>query len=71
MEIRLERTNVQAPPTITALPGDRSAWPEDAGRAYTRLVRELDAWSREHGWTQASNTWIAEEAVRRGWNDGN
>lgn len=67
MEIILERTTPSVPPAMAALPADRSQWPEDAGRAFHRLQRELDLWSHDNGWTRSGNSWIAEEAVRRGW----
>lgn len=69
MEANLERATTPAQPTLSALPADRSQWPEDAGRAFNHLQRELDLWSIEHGWTRAGNAWIAEEAVRRGWDE--
>lgn len=69
MEANLERATRSAPPTLSALPADRSQWPEDAGRAFNHLQRELDLWSIEHGWTRTGNAWIAEEAVRRGWDE--
>lgn len=67
MDISFERATQPVPPARTALPEDRSRWPEDAGRAFARLLRELDLWSREHGWPADGNSWIAEEGVRRGW----
>ena len=49
------------------LPDDRVDWPEGAGREYSRLLRELNSWSREHDWPMSGNSWVAEEAVRRSW----
>ena len=63
-------TEPEAPRTFPAhgrLPEDRAEWPDEAGRQYGRLLRELNAWSREHDWPMSSNAWIAEEAVRRCW----
>ena len=50
-----------------ALPEARAAWPPAAAQEYQQLLRELDTWSREHDWPMSSNSWIAEEAVRRSW----
>jgi len=63
-------TEPEASRTFTApdgLPEDRAEWPDEAGREYGRLLRELNAWSREHDWPMSSNAWIAEETVRRCW----
>jgi hypothetical protein len=54
-------------PAVEALPNERTEWPDDAGREYGRLLRELNSWSRDHDWPTSSNSWIAEEAVRRSW----
>ena len=54
-------------PAVEALPCERAEWPDDAGREYGRLLRELNSWSRDHDWPMSINSWIAEEAVRRGW----
>ena len=54
-------------PALGALPEDRTQWPRDAGHAYDHLLRELNRWSRENRWPHSNNSWIAEEAVRRGW----
>ena len=54
-------------PAVEALPEDRAEWPDDAGREYGRLLRELNSWSRDHNSPMSTNPWIAEEAVRRGW----
>jgi len=52
---------------VEALPSDRSKWPENAGKAYIHLLRELNQWSREHDCSMTTNSWIAEEAVRQSW----
>ena len=52
---------------IEALPGQRGEWPEDAGKAYNHLLRELNQWSLEHHCSMVTNAWIAEEAVRQAW----
>ena len=49
------------------LPDEREEWPVAASTEYRRLLRELNSWSREHDWPNSSNTWIAEEAIRRSW----
>ena len=54
-------------PAADALPEDRAEWPDDAGREYSRLLRELNSWSRDHDWPMSTNPWIAEEALRRSW----
>lgn len=54
-------------PAVETLPEERTEWPNGADREYHRLMRELNAWSREHDWPMATNSWIAEEAVRRSW----
>ena len=57
----------QVVPAMNQLPGDRRQWPREAGEAYEHLLRELDRWSRDNDWPHTTNSWIAEEAVRRGW----
>ena len=52
---------------VEVLPENRAEWPDDAGREYSRLLRELNSWSRDHDWPMSTNSWVAEEAVRRGW----
>ena len=37
------------------------------GGSQSRLLRELNSWSRDHDWPMSTNSWIAEEAVRRSW----
>jgi len=54
-------------PAVEALPEDRAEWPGDAGQEYGRLLRELNSWSRDYDWPMSTNSWIAEEAVRRSW----
>ena len=67
METITEHNAILVYPTVELLPGERTEWPDDAGREYHRLLRELNSWSREHDWPMSGNSWIAEEAVRRGW----
>ena len=67
METITEHNAILVYPTVELLPNERSEWPNDAGREYHRLLRELNSWSREHDWPMSGNSWIAEEAVRRGW----
>ncbi len=67
MDTSFEHATPPAPPALTALPEDRSRWPEDAGRAFARLLWELDLWSRQHGWPATANARVAEEGVRRAW----
>ncbi len=54
-------------PAIEVLPIEREEWPDDADQAYNDLLRELNSWCREHGCSMVTNSWIAEEAVRRTW----
>jgi hypothetical protein len=54
-------------PAVEALPNERAEWPDNADREFGRLLRELNAWSRDHDWPMSNNSWIAEEAVRRSW----
>ena len=54
-------------PAFEVLPNERADWPDDAGREYRRLLRELNSWSRDHDWPMSTNSWVAEEAVRRSW----
>lgn len=67
MEIVSEHRPPQVPPALSALPKGRDTWPRDAERAYENLLGQLNRWSRDNDWPQISNTWIAEEAVRQGW----
>ena len=67
METITEANGTQPFQPIRALPGNRGEWPEDAGKAYHHLLRELNQWSREHGSSMVTNSWIAEEAVRQSW----
>lgn len=67
MEHISEHQYSQGPPALTQLNESRGRWPSDAERAYDLLLRELNQWSRDNDWSQINNTWIAEEAVRRGW----
>ena len=67
METITEHNAILVYPTVELLPNERSEWPNDAGRESHRLLRELNSWSREHDWPMSGNSWIAEEAVRRGW----
>jgi hypothetical protein len=67
METIAEHNGTRSFPAIEALPVEREKWPDDADRAYNDLLRELNNWCREHGCSMVTNSWIAEEAVRRGW----
>jgi hypothetical protein len=67
METITELNAPQTFPSIETLPEERDQWPDDASREYTRLLRELNSWSRDHDWPMSGNSWIAEEAVRRSW----
>ena len=67
MEITTEHNAVQLFPAVEVLPQNRTEWPDNAGKEYNRLLRELNSWSREHDWPMSGNSWIAEEAVRRSW----
>ena len=67
METIAEHNAVTVLPAVEVLPQNRAEWPDEAGKEYSRLLRELNSWSREHDWSMSSNSWIAEEAVRRGW----
>lgn len=49
------------------LPRSRSRWPAEAVTSHRLLLRELDAWCREHGWSPTANAAVAEEAVRQAW----
>jgi hypothetical protein len=55
------------PPQPMGLVEDTSLWPDTAQAALAEVRRELDRWCREHDWPSATNSWIAEEAVRRCW----
>jgi hypothetical protein len=67
METITEHNAARFFPAVEALPTDREEWPDDAGREFSRLLRELNSWSRDHDWPMLSNPWIAEEAIRRSW----
>jgi len=67
METIAEHKIAPVLPAVEVLPSERAEWPNDAGREYSRLLRELNSWSRDHDWPMSSNSWIAEEAVRRSW----
>jgi len=67
METIAEHNATPFLPAVEALPENRAEWPDDAGREYGRLLRELNSWSRDHDSPMSTNSWVAEEAVRRGW----
>jgi hypothetical protein len=68
MEIVAENNGAQNYPyPLEVLPEDRTEWPDGAGNAHRQLLRELDRWCREHDCSMVTNSWVAEEAVRRGW----
>lgn len=50
-----------------ALPANRAEWPDEATRAFRSVLRQLDAWCREHNRSRQINAWIAEEATRQAW----
>ncbi|MEJ2580300.1 MAG: hypothetical protein P8127_01475 [Acidobacteriota bacterium] len=67
METITAQNMAPAIPRIEVLPEKRDEWPDNATKEYRQLLRELNDWSREHDWPMSSNSWIAEEAVRRSW----
>ena len=67
METIAEHSGMTVFPAIEALPVEKEKWPDDAGRAYNDLLRELNGWCRENGCSMVTNGWIAEEAVRQSW----
>ena len=67
MQAITEHDVLMTRPAVEALPEERTEWPDNATSEYHRLLRELNSWSREHDWPMSSNSWIAEEAVRRIW----
>ena len=67
METITEHNTATVSPAVEMLPEDRTEWPHDASREYSRLLRELNSWSRHHDWPMSTNSWVAEEAVRRSW----
>jgi hypothetical protein len=67
MENIAEHNGARVFPAIEALPVEREEWPDDADRAYKDLLRELNNWCRERGCSMVTNSWVAEEAVRRSW----
>jgi len=66
MEHLSEPRPLTAPVGIKTLPDDRKQWPSAADAARESLVIELNRWSRDNDWPSTLNSWIAEEAVRRG-----
>jgi hypothetical protein len=67
MEAITEHRMTTPPAAANILPDEREEWPDTASREYRRILRELNSWSRAHDWPMSSNSWIAEEAVRRSW----
>ena len=68
MEIVAEHQEAPSyPHPLEVLPDDRAEWPDDAGEAHQRLLRDLDRWCREHDCSMVTNSCVAEEAVRQGW----
>ena len=67
METIVEHNAEAVSPAVKTLSSERAEWPDEAGREYGRLLRELNSWSRDHDWPMSSNSWIAEEAIRRSW----
>ena len=66
METISEHRRLTVPIDMKTLPEDQKQWPSAADTARESLVRELNRWSRENDWPSTLNSWIAEEAVRRG-----
>ena len=62
-----DRQAVQATGNLDGLPNDRAKWPEEASTIYRQILGELDGWCRHHDWPKSTNSWVAEEAVRRSW----
>jgi hypothetical protein len=67
METIAEHNGARVFPAIEALPVQREEWPDDANHAYDDLLQQLNSWCREHDCPMVTNSWIAEEAVRRSW----
>lgn len=66
MENFSEHRPASLPIGINTLPADRKLWPSDADAARESLIRELNRWSRDNDWPATLNSWVAEEAIRRG-----
>jgi hypothetical protein len=49
------------------LVGHPADWPAGALAAYRSVLGELEGWCRAHDAPRLLNSWVAEEAVRRGW----
>ena len=67
METVTQHNTAEVIPAVEMLPETRDRGPDNASREYSRLLRELNSWCREHDWPMSGNSWIAEEAVRRSW----
>lgn len=66
----LSTTTILTTPTTSQasmLAPDPTEWPDSARTAYRGVLADLDSWCRTHDSPRALNSWIAEEAVRQGW----
>lgn len=69
MEHAIDSRDRPHPSTSLVLTSSRAEWPAEAKAAIRDVNRSLDAWCRTHDWPTATNSWIAEEAIRRGWEE--
>lgn len=67
MQTSQEQVTTPIVAQVNCLPADRSQWPVDAFDSYRQILRDLDRWSRENDFPVITNAWVAEEAVRQGW----
>ncbi len=51
----------------TVLPACRSQWSSDAREVFSGVLRDLNAWCRDNGYSASLNGSTAEEAVRQTW----
>ncbi|MDX2438457.1 MAG: hypothetical protein QNL88_15600 [Acidobacteriota bacterium] len=66
MEAIIEHQPLPSTIAVGALPKDREQWPHTAGAAHDALLKDLNRWSRDNDWPSTLNSWVAEEAIRRG-----
>jgi hypothetical protein len=52
---------------LGGLPAYRTDWPEGAQQTFVEVLRQLDAWCREHDRSRTMNAAVAEQAVRQAW----